>query len=193
MVVPLICAPVYSSAQEEDLEVEMGRSSPESDDLVVESTPVKPHENVYIEDVEAQLQEAKEEARAAQKEVQRSEERLKKVRAKNYGDKKHLQKETIKALERKKAADQQRAKIEKQREKLQSDILAYEKKRARAKSKADKSVDSIEQAKNRLIDAKQERMAMGQGKPVPETSKKRHRKVKIDFGENPKTLASESK
>jgi chromosome segregation ATPase len=169
-------------ANDEEMEVEMGRSSPEADDLLVESTPMKPHENIFIEDVEAQLKETKEEAKSAQLEVKKSEERLKKVKSKNYGDKKKLQIETISALERKKKADVARAKIEKQREHLQRDVLALEKRRMKAKERAAKSEEAIETAKIKLHDAKKDRVAAGASTKAPASRpKKKYRKVKVNF------------
>lgn len=167
--------PSYLFAQEP--EIEMGGSA----DFLMESTPMKPHENVYIEDVEAQVKEAHEEARTAAKEVRTTELLIKKVKARNFGDKKHLQKDMLASLERKKKADSARLKIWVQREKLQKDILAYEKKRARAKSKADKAEDAVIAAKDKLNESRQSRLATG-SRPAPST--KKYKRVKVNFGES---------
>ncbi len=169
---------VCSHAQE--MEVEMGRSSPDSDDLLLESTPTKPHENVFIEDVEAQLKESKEEAKAVQLEIKKSEDHLRKARAKNYGPKKKQQNETIAALEKKKKADIARAKIEKQKTAIQKDVLNLEKKRIRAKEKAEKSEEAIVIAREKLYDARKQRLAAGTATVKP-SKVSRKKKVKVNF------------
>src|SRR5262245_59767929 len=78
--------PTYAYPVYDMVHLQIAPATPESEDMLMESTPIKPHENVYIEDVEAQLKEAKDEVRSARQEVLKSEEMLKKVKAKNYGD-----------------------------------------------------------------------------------------------------------
>ncbi|MEQ1879336.1 MAG: hypothetical protein ABL958_22055 [Bdellovibrionia bacterium] len=177
-----LLTPVCAHGQEP--EIEMGKGNV---DFLMESTPMKPHENVYIEDVEAQVKEAHEEAKAAGKEVRRSEMLIKKVKAKNYGDRKHLQAETLKALERKKKADQARLKIWVQREALQREVLAYEKRRQRAKDRAQKAEESVEIARTKLADTRQTRMATVSPKRTPSPSMKKYRRVRVNFGDESKS------
>lgn len=166
------------------MDVEMAPSSG-NDDMLLESSPVKPHDSVFIEDVEAQVREVREEVKNTQKEIEKSDGYLRKVKAKNYGDKKQLQKETISSIERKKKADTARLKIERQREALQKEILAYERRRNRAKERADKAEDNVDTAKERLVDARQERAAMSAAsRPAP--PQKKARKVRVNFGEEPR-------
>ena len=180
-----LLAPVSAFSQEPD--VELGRSGPPSEDFLMESTPMKPHENVYIDDVEAQVKEAQDEVKNASKEVRRTEALLKKAKAKNFGDKKHLQKEMVSALERKKKADNARLKIWIQREALQREVLAYEKRRARAKDRAQKAEEAVETARTKLADSRQTRMAAGSPKRTPSPQMKKYRRVKVNFGDEGKS------
>jgi hypothetical protein len=164
-------------AQEPD--IEMGGSA----DFLMESTPMKPHENVYIEDVEAQVKEAHDEAKSVAKEIKNTELMIKKVRKKNYGDKKNLQKDTLDSLERKKKADTARLKVWIQREKLQKEILAFEKRRARAKVRAQKAEDSVVAAKDKLHDSRQTRMSVGNNHRAPPTNTKKYRRVRVNLGD----------
>ncbi|HEX4925022.1 MAG TPA: hypothetical protein VFV50_13090 [Bdellovibrionales bacterium] len=177
--------PLAAGANDEDLmDVEMAPSSG-NEDMLLESTPVKPHDSVFIEDVEAQVRDAREQVKSTQKELEQTDAYLRKVKSKNYGDKKHLQKETIGSIERKKKADAARLKVERQKEALQKEILAYEKRRARAKERAEKAEDRIDRAQERLVQARQTKASMTQANRPPPPVKKA-KKVRVEFGDEPR-------